>query len=66
MYTFLQVSILKQKEFPEIWVAAGEGCTFLEKFTFALSELPSQGELFNEQDRYEIKVTSNCQCMSVS
>jgi hypothetical protein len=55
-FGYLQVSILKQEETPEIWVAAGEGCSFLQKFRFALTELPSQGELFSEQDRLGIKV----------
>jgi hypothetical protein len=48
--------MLKQQEFPEIWVAAGEGCSFLEKFSYVLSELPSKGILFSEQDRSEITV----------
>jgi hypothetical protein len=52
----VQVSVLKQQEAPEIWVAAGEGCSFLEQFSYVLSELPSKGELFSEQDRHVIKV----------
>jgi hypothetical protein len=55
-FCFLQVSTLKQQELPEIWVAAGEGSIFLEKFSYVLSELPSMGKLFSEQDRNEIKV----------
>jgi hypothetical protein len=51
------VSVLKQHEIPEIWVAAGEGCSFLENFSYVLSELPSKGELFSELDRHVIKVT---------
>jgi hypothetical protein len=50
------VSTLKQQELPKIWVAAGNGCSFLEKFSFVLSELPSKGQLFHEQDRADIKV----------
>ena len=52
----MQVSILKQQELPEIWVAAGDGCSFLKKFIYVLSELPSKGKLFSEEDRSEIKV----------
>jgi hypothetical protein len=52
----VQVSTLKQQELPEIWVAAGEGCSFLEKYSYVLSKLPSEGELFNEQDLEDIKV----------
>ena len=52
----LQVSTLKQHEFPEIWVAAGEGCSFLEKFSYVLSEKPSKGVLYSEDDRKVIKV----------
>jgi hypothetical protein len=50
------VSTLKQEELPEIWVAAGKGCSFLEQFSFVLSELPSNGQLFHEPDRADIKV----------
>ena len=52
----VQVSTLKQQELPEIWVAAGEGCSFLDKYSYVLSELPSKGELFSEQDRTDIRV----------
>ena len=52
----VQVSTLKQQELPEIWVAAGEGCSFLDKYSYVLSELPSKGELFSEQDRADIQV----------
>jgi hypothetical protein len=57
-YFCVQVSVLKQHEAPEIWVAAGEGCSFLEKFSYVLSELPSKGELFSEQDGWVIQVTA--------
>ncbi len=50
------MSVLKQQEVPEIWVAAGEGCSFLENFSYVLSELPRKGKLFSEQDRLVIKV----------
>jgi hypothetical protein len=50
------VSTLKQEEFPDIWVAAGDGCSYLEKFSYVLSELPSKGALFCDQDRNDIKV----------
>jgi hypothetical protein len=49
--------VLKQQEVPEIWVAAGAGCSFLENFSLVLSELPSKGKLFSEDDRRVIKVT---------
>ena len=52
----VQVSTLKRQELPEIWVAAGESCSFLDKFSYVLSELPSKGELFSEQDRTDIQV----------
>jgi hypothetical protein len=48
--------VLKQHESPEIWVAAGEHCSFLEKFSYVMSEPPSKGELFAESDLPEIKV----------
>ena len=52
------MSTLKQLESPEIWVAAGkEGCSFLEQYSFVLSELPSKGVLFSEDDRKVIKVS---------
>ena len=54
----LQVSSLKQQELPEIWVAAevpGK-VPFLEKFAYVLSELPSKGKLFSQNDWQEIKV----------
>jgi hypothetical protein len=51
-----QVSCLKQRETPEIWVAAGKGCTFLERFDYVLQELPSKGILFSEEDRAAIQV----------
>jgi hypothetical protein len=52
----LQVSILKQRELPDIWVAAGEHCPFLERYIYVLSDLPSKGLLTDEHDRAEIKV----------
>jgi hypothetical protein len=54
----VQVSSLKQQELPEIWVAAevpGK-VPFLEKFAYVLSELPSKGKLFSQNDWQEIKV----------
>ena len=54
----VQVSSLKQQELPEIWVAAevpGK-VPFLEKFVYVLSELPSKGKLFSQNDWQEIKV----------
>jgi hypothetical protein len=56
---YWQVSILKHHESPQIWVAAGEGCSFLERFSYMLSEMPSKGSLFSEQDRSDIKVSCN-------
>jgi hypothetical protein len=53
----LQVSTLKQLEIPEIWVAAGEGCLYLQQFSYVLSEVPSKGILFSEEDRAEIKAS---------
>ena len=53
------MSTLKQQESPEIWVAAGEGCcTYFEKFSYVLSELPSAGMLFDEKDQVAIKVSA--------
>ncbi len=47
---------MKQVECPEIWVAAGKGCLFLEKFDYVLTKLPSEGDLFEPDDKPEIKV----------
>ncbi len=55
-YIHLQVSCLKQYEAPEIWVAAGDRCSFLERFDYVLNELPSKGILFSEDDRAAIQV----------
>jgi len=49
------VSALKQVEAPEIWVAAGDGACFLERFDYVLKELPSAGVLFSEADREYIR-----------
>jgi hypothetical protein len=56
----MQVSSLKQCESPEIWVAAGEGCSFLERFDYVLTELPSKGDVFSEGDLPEIQVLRCC------
>ncbi len=52
----MQVSVLKQQEAPQIWVAAGDNCSFLERFHYALTKLPSHGLLTNQADLPEIKV----------
>jgi hypothetical protein len=51
-----QVSTLKQQELPDIFVAAGEDCAYLERFRYLLREVPSKGVLFCEDDRPKIKV----------
>mmetsp|Transcript_9880 Transcript_9880/g.24345 ORF Transcript_9880/g.24345 Transcript_9880/m.24345 type:complete len:1001 (+) Transcript_9880:2-3004(+) len=45
------VSVLGQKEAPEIWVTAGGGGAFLERFDYVFRDLPSTGNLFSELDR---------------
>ncbi len=52
----MQVSVLKQQDSPQIWVAAGDNCSFLERFDYALTKLPSFGRLTDEADLPEIKV----------
>jgi hypothetical protein len=60
-----QVSKLKQLEEPDLWVAAGEACSFLDKFSYVLSELPSKGVLFSEEDRRDIAVSKDLKvCMN--
>jgi len=44
-----------QVEAPEIFVAAGDGASFLERFDYVLDELPSKGEIFDEKDREYIR-----------
>src|SRR6056300_837416 len=44
-----------QVEAPEIFVAAGDGASFLERFDYVLDELPSDGEIFDEKDRQYIR-----------
>jgi WD40 repeat protein len=53
--SFYSISTLKQVETPEIWVAAGDGASFLQRFSYVLAELPSKGVLFSEGDRQYIK-----------
>jgi hypothetical protein len=55
----LQISTIKQVECPEIWVAAGNDCSFLEKFDYILTELPSKGMSFCKDDLLYIKVGSS-------
>ncbi len=55
-YTQIQVSVLKQQDLPDIWVAAGDGCSYLRKFRYLLKDLPSHGVLFNKDDRIDIEV----------
>jgi hypothetical protein len=52
--------MLKQRVSPDIWVAAGDGCSFLEKFDYVLTELPSQGKSFSPADLREIEVFVTC------
>ena len=44
-----------QVEAPEIYVAAGDGASFLEKFDYVLNQLPSAGEIFDEKDLEYVK-----------
>ena len=44
-----------QVEAPEIFVAAGDGASFLERFDYVLDELPSKGDIFDEKDREYIR-----------
>ena len=39
-----------QMEAPEIFVAAGDGASFLERVDYVLDELPSAGEIFDKKD----------------
>jgi hypothetical protein len=55
-YNDVQVSVLKQVELPEIWVAAGDGCSFLSRFNYVFTELPSKGEVFSKADLTGIMV----------
>ncbi len=48
--------MLKQHDLPDIWVAAGDGCSYLRKFRYLLKDLPSHGVLFNKNDRHDIEV----------
>ena len=42
-------------EAPEIFVAAGDGASFLERVDYVLDEVPSNGEIFDEKDREYIR-----------
>ena len=42
-------------EAPEIFVAAGDGASFLERVDYVLDEVPSNGEIFDEKDRQHIR-----------
>jgi hypothetical protein len=53
---YMQVSALKQHDSPEIWVAAGEGCSFLQKFGYVSTKPPSKGLVYCPADLPGIKV----------